>query len=124
MLVEEEETVQDGAAGVPKAEPSTAGKERFTDMRAGTRNEPQPKMAMLFVHASVCNFNHPHSKSSFQGQAGSSAASQPPSLTAVLLSRHHLSHTPVNQGVAWPVRSLVQAIQRLVKEKRTKIGEN
>uniref|UniRef100_A0A3B4FA80 Lymphoid-restricted membrane protein n=1 Tax=Pundamilia nyererei TaxID=303518 RepID=A0A3B4FA80_9CICH len=81
VLVEEEETVQDGAAGVPKAEPSTAGKERFTDMRAGTRNEPQPEMAMLFVRASVCNFNHPHSKSSFQGQAGSSAASQPPSLT-------------------------------------------
>lgn len=86
-------------------------------MRAGTRNKPQPEVATLFVPASVCNFIHPHTNSSFQGQAGSSAAGHHLSLTAVLLSRDHLSHTPANQGAAWPVRSLTQAIRRLVKTK-------
>lgn len=53
VLVEEEETVQDGAAGVPKAEPSTAGTGRLISSKPTTLSDcSSPQSASSVTHTS------------------------------------------------------------------------
>uniref|UniRef100_A0A3P9CP21 Lymphoid-restricted membrane protein n=1 Tax=Maylandia zebra TaxID=106582 RepID=A0A3P9CP21_9CICH len=49
VLVEEEETVQDGAAGVPKAEPSTAGTGRLISSKLTTLSDSSPPQSASSV---------------------------------------------------------------------------
>lgn len=49
VLVEEEETVQDGAAGVPKAEPSTAGTGRLISSKPTTLSDSSPPQSASSV---------------------------------------------------------------------------
>lgn len=73
----------------------------------------------LRLLASTCNFDHPHTNSSSQGQTGSPAAQRPPSLTAALLSQDRPSHMPANRGAAWAAWPLTPANQKIVQPKRT-----
>ncbi|XP_031614386.1 inositol 1,4,5-triphosphate receptor associated 2 isoform X6 [Oreochromis aureus] len=52
VLVEEEETVQDGAAGVPKAEPSTAGTGQIISSRPPPLSDSSPQSGSSVTHTS------------------------------------------------------------------------
>lgn len=108
VLVEEEESVQDGAAEVSTVAAGMEGRKKTCQICVhGEERKREPdfskRTVCLRLLTSERNFDHPHTNSPFQGQTSSSAAERPPFLTAALLSHGHPQHMAANQGAAWAV---------------------